>query len=142
MGEKVCIDLKIQGSNNGKDIGVYAVTMEKPGTYPHDGTAATASFAYPHDEINFPASGVLTQEDILRQGGTHARTRARAHVPRPCVPSCIGFHWFRSFARESMRLDCVCSLSVCTRCRVYSSDAGGERFWQNRRDSGKQQTSH
>ena len=94
MGEQVCIDLKIQGSNNGKDIGVYKVTMENPGTYPHDGTSATASFAYPHDEINFPASGVLTQEDILRRGGhTHAQ-RVRAHFI-PSFVGFVGFHWFR-----------------------------------------------
>lgn len=60
MGEQKCIDLKVQKDAGEKDVGVFKVTMEAPGTYPHDGTAGTASFAYPHDEINFPASGVLS----------------------------------------------------------------------------------
>lgn len=61
MGEEKCIDLKIQASTSTKEFTVNKVTLENPGTYPHDGTAATDAFAYPHDEINFPASGTLTR---------------------------------------------------------------------------------
>lgn len=60
MGEQVCIDLRVQSSTSSKSLNVFKVTTENPGTYPNDGTAATAVFAYPHDEINFPASGVLS----------------------------------------------------------------------------------
>ena len=130
MGEQVCIDLKIQGSNNGKDIRVNKVTMEKPGTYPHDGTAATASFAYPHDEINFPASGVLTQEDILRQG-EHTHTHTHTHTSTSIHSFVLRFRrgFVRSRVEAALTESGVC---VCTRgyTRVCSADNGCERLWE------------
>jgi len=38
---------------------VVPVTVESPGVFPYNGTSSTTAFAYPHDEINFPASGAM-----------------------------------------------------------------------------------
>ena len=120
MGEEVCITMNIRSSTSSKGLEVHAVTTEKPGTYPHDGTAGTSVFAYPHDEINFPSSGVLTQ-DATNPSSQPTRSAKYCFSPEP-GEECVYTTCFEGELIESSGAKTGIKTSVnCYRIEVHNS---------------------
>jgi len=122
MGEQVCIDLKIKGPQD-QDLDVVKATVEKPGVYPYAaGNAAAAVFAYPHDEINFPASGALTAKVDFSSASYRTVDRQYCFTPEP-GEECVYTVCFEGqlIANSGVPTGVVTATASCHRIEVHNS---------------------